>query len=162
MAGGPGRWVEEGGFPPRPAPVRERRHRSLTAAPVAQTVSSAGTPVAKAAAPVTDAAKPVASAVTPPLTDAAEDRIEVVVADEERVVLRSDLRVGLVVIERDAVAGLDHEEGPEPGGSRQTEDLREERRRGLLVAAPHDGVVELHAHAVVQSFPSTVSSTRSL
>ena len=44
--------------------------------------------------------------------DATEDLVEVVLANQERVVLLNDLVVHLVEIERDAVVHLDDEERP--------------------------------------------------
>ena len=61
------------------------------------------------------AARRVGPVLEPALADAAEDGVEVVFADQERIVLRGDLAVGLVEVERDAVVELDDEERPEPG-----------------------------------------------
>src|SRR5437763_2823980 len=83
----------------------------------------------------------------PPLGDPTEDLVELVLADEERVVLRRDLAVHVVIVERHAVAGLADTERPARRRLRQPEELGEERRRALLVPAPDDRVVELHAHA---------------
>jgi hypothetical protein len=82
-----------------------------------------------------------------PVPDAAEGGVELVLAHEERVVLGGDLAAGLGEVQRDGVVGLDHEKMPEPGGRRQAENLAQEGRRPLLVAAGDDGVVQLHAHA---------------
>ena len=80
--------------------------------------------------------------------------------------LGGDIALALVIVERDAVAGLDDEEGPEAYGRRQAEDLCEERRGCLLVSTPDNRVVELHAHEDAADWerrsPSTTSSTRSL
>src|SRR5437899_1366458 len=89
----------------------------------------------------------VGPVVEPALRDPAEDLVELVFTDEERVVLRRDLAVDVVKVERHAVARLDDAERPERRRLRQPEDLGEERRRPLLVPAPDDGVVELHAHS---------------
>ena len=53
----------------------------------------------------------------PALADPRKDRIEVFLADEEGVVLGGNLAVGLVEVERDAVAEVDNEERPESGSS---------------------------------------------
>ena len=46
----------------------------------------------------------------PALGDAAEDLVELLLRHDERIVLSGDLTSGLVVVERHAVRGLDHEE----------------------------------------------------
>ena len=48
--------------------------------------------------------------VDPALGDATEDLVELLLRHDERVVLSRDLTIGLVVVERHAVRGLDHEE----------------------------------------------------
>src|SRR5205807_1539008 len=88
----------------------------------------------------------VGPVVEPPLGDPTEDLVELVLADQERVVLRRDLALDVVVVERHLVADLDDAKGPEARRRLQPEDLGEERRRPLLVPAPDDGVIELHAH----------------
>src|SRR5215475_1955528 len=90
----------------------------------------------------------------PLLADAAEDPVEVVFAYQEGVMLGGNLAFPLVEIERDAVVGLDDEEGPEAHGRRQAENLGEEGRRSPLVTAPDDGMVQLHAHEVAKLAPS--------
>src|SRR5215510_11117438 len=62
---------------------------------------------------------------------AGEDVVELLLADEESVVLRGDVVVALVKIERDVVVDLDHEERAEGDGRRPAEDLRQEGRRSL-------------------------------
>ncbi|CAI8845146.1 protein of unknown function [Methylocaldum szegediense] len=61
---------------------------------------------------VIDLAAPVLSGIGPvielPLADAAKNAIEIVLADQEGVVMRVDGTVGLVEIERDTIAELDH------------------------------------------------------
>src|SRR5207245_7405353 len=79
----------------------------------------------------------------PPVPDAAEDGVELVLTHEERVVLGDDLSAGLCEVQRDGVVGLDHEKMPEPGGRWQAENLVQEGRRPLLVTAGDDGVVQL-------------------
>ena len=79
--------------------------------------------------------------------DASEDLVELVLGDQERVVLPGDLAIGIGEVERDAVAGRHDEEVPERLGCRQPEDLRQKRRRFLLVASGDDRVVQLRNHA---------------
>ncbi len=76
--------------------------------------------------------------------DAREHRVELVLADEECEVLQRD-RLGLllVVVDRDVVGEIDDEEMHEAARRRQAEDLGQERRRFLLIAAPDDRVIEL-------------------
>src|SRR6185369_2005978 len=108
-----------------------------------------------AAAPViaVDLAGPrptgVGPMLEPALADAAEDLVEVIVADQEGIVLRGDFTIALVKVERDAVVDLDHEEGTEASGPRPPQHLGEKGRRSPFVAAPDDGVVQLHAHAPI-------------
>src|SRR5713101_7038983 len=78
----------------------------------------------------------------PPVPDAAEGGVELVLAHEERVVLGDDLSAGLGEVQRDGVVGLDHEKMPEPGGRRQAENLAQEGCRPLLVTAGDYGVVQ--------------------
>jgi hypothetical protein len=74
-------------------------------------------------------------------------------------VLRCDLPGGLGEVQRDAIVGLDHEKVTKPGWRRQAGNPGQERRRPLLVTARDDGVVQLHAHAVI--VPSQQASERS-
>src|SRR5262249_1544447 len=92
------------------------------------------------------------------LDDAPVDLVELVLRHDEGVVLRRDVAVDVVEVHRDAVAELDHEERPEACGLGQPEHLREKRRRLLLVAAPHDRVIELRGHrgTSVVSVPPTI------
>src|SRR5882672_3451133 len=83
-------------------------------------------------------------------TDAGERSIEVFFADQERIVLGGDFAFGLVAIERDAVAQFDHQKWSEPDGRWLAEKSGEKRRGGLLVVAPDNGVIELHAHVGIQ------------
>src|SRR5262245_52952990 len=86
---------------------------------------------------VVDLAAPGLAGVGPVVelsgADAAEDVVEVVLGDQEGVVLRGDVVVALVEIERDVVVDLDHEEGAEGGGRGPAEDIRQEGRRSLPV-----------------------------
>src|SRR5215470_15137053 len=81
------------------------------------------------------------------LANPAERGVELLLPDEKGVVLGGYRAAGLGEVQGHAVVGLDHEEVAEPGGRGQAEYAGEERRRPLLVAARHDGVVQLHAHA---------------
>jgi hypothetical protein len=74
--------------------------------------------------------------------DPAEDLVELVLSDQERVVLRGNRVIGLVVVEREAVVDVNDEEGTEASRSREAQDLGEKGRRPLLVAAPDDRVIE--------------------
>jgi len=85
--------------------------------------------------------------VEPTGKDAPEDLVEVVFADQERVVLLRDFAVHLMEIERDAVVHLDDEERLEDGCRGPAKDLCEKGGRPLLVTAPNDRVVQLHCHA---------------
>src|SRR3954454_4171426 len=76
---------------------------------------------------------------------ARKDLIEVFFANEEGVVLNTDLAILLIKIQRYAVVELDDEKRPERLCCRQPQKLREKSGRLPLVAAPDDGVVELHA-----------------
>jgi hypothetical protein len=110
-AGGPGRWVEEGG------PSRPDR---LALPPVPSTELG----IAAAVGPGDDSRRwlsgslkytprpPSLWLISPPgsgpvvqaALDPAEDRAEVVLADQERLVLGRDLDVRLVIVERDTAA----------------------------------------------------------
>src|SRR5207302_9766143 len=68
-------------------------------------------------------------------------------ADEERIVLRLHLVVGVAEIERHAVVELYREEvRAERFRFRQAEELGEEIRRIALAAHVDDRMVQLHAH----------------
>src|SRR6185503_3573836 len=79
--------------------------------------------------------------------DARKDLIKIFFADKEGVVLNADVAILLIKIQRYAVVELDDEKRSERLCWRQPQNLREKSGRLLLVAAPDDGVVELHAHA---------------
>ena len=86
-----------------------------------------------------------AQSLSPSLADAGNALVEVVFAYQEGGVLGAYLAVDLVEVES--------------GRSRQAQDLREACRRLLLVAAPDDGVVELHTHVtILLSWPTGMSS----
>src|SRR5262245_22521788 len=115
---------------------------------------------------VVDRTRPALAGIRPvldaALADAREDLIELVLADQERIMLGGDLAIRVVEVERYRVAELDHQERSEPAGWRQPEHLGEKSRRLLLVAAPDDGVVEFcrhlfsslhHSFAQAKNFP---------
>src|SRR5688500_11899259 len=89
---------------------------------------------------VLERVRPVVEAA---LADAPEDLVELLLADEERVVLQANRAPHRVKVERDAVVDLDDEEGAERARRWPPEDLAEERGGALLVDAPDDRVVEL-------------------
>src|SRR5262249_18474523 len=81
--------------------------------------------------------------------DAPEDLVELFVADQKRVMLGGNLAIGLMEVERDAVAERYHEKRSKACRCRQAEDAGKERRQPLLVAAPDKRVIELHAHIMI-------------
>src|SRR5207248_404912 len=86
--------------------------------------------------------------VEPALLDAAEDGVEFLLRDEERVVLLLDLVVGVAEVERHVVCELDREEvRAERLRLRQAEERGKEIGRGAFVAHVDDGVIELDAHS---------------
>ena len=85
------------------------------------------------------------------LLDPREDRVELGIADQERVVLRRDLAVRRDEVEVRAVPGCDHIEGSPVNRRRQAEHLGEELRRRPRIACRQDGVVELDCHDVLRS-----------
>src|SRR3954470_12610348 len=92
--------------------------------------------------------------------DASKDLIEVFFADEEGVVLNTDLAILLIKIQRYAVVELDDEKRSERPCWRQPQNLREKFGRLPLVAAPDDGMVELHAHVAMLLVDLSVASGR--
>src|ERR1700722_6419676 len=80
------------------------------------------------------------------LRDATEDLVEFILGNKKRVVLGLHGGIGLVKVERDVVGSADDEEGPEARRRAEAQDLGQEGRRRLLVATPHDGVVEPYRH----------------
>src|SRR6185503_2035123 len=93
-------------------------------------------------------ARRIRPVLEPALADASEDAIELVLADQKRVVLDGDVAVRVAEIERHAVVELDDEEMAGALRRRAAEDLGQERRRAPLVATPDDRVVERDAHAL--------------
>src|SRR5205085_1931236 len=61
--------------------------------------------------------------VQAPFADAAEDRVELGLVDQKCVVLRGDVAIDLVVVQRDPVADLDHEERTEARRRRQPQHV---------------------------------------
>ncbi len=80
------------------------------------------------------------------ITDSGEDLVELFFADQERVVLGGNLAVVIVEVDGDIVVERDDEHRPERSGARQTEYFSEKGGRLLLVSAPDDCVIKLHAH----------------
>ena len=62
-----------------------------------------------------------------------------------------DVAVQLDEIERHVVVELDAQERPERLGGRQSQDLRQKSRGGLLVPRRYDGVIQMNAH--LRAFP---------
>src|SRR5581483_7286829 len=109
---------------------------------------------APAAVPGVELAGDVVVGVGPvghvPGPDAAEDLVELPLADEEGVVLVEDLAVAVVdEVECDVVVDDDAEERAEGLRLAEAQDLGQERGRDLLVPGVDDRVVELDGHAAV-------------
>ena len=79
-------------------------------------------------------------------SDAAEDLVELSLADEEGVVLRIRRAVVIGEIERDIVVNLHDEKRTERCGFGEAEDLGQESGRFLLVPDADDRMVQLDAH----------------
>jgi hypothetical protein len=71
---------------------------------------------------------------------------EVSFADQEGVVLRPDRALAVGKVERDAVVQFNHVEMAEARRRWSAQHLGQELRRGALVRAPDDGVIELDGH----------------
>jgi hypothetical protein len=82
----------------------------------------------------------------PSRSDAAEDLVELSLADEEGVVLWIRRTVVVGEIERDIVVDLHDEKGTERRGFGEAEDLGQEGGRFLLVPDADDRMVQLDAH----------------
>jgi hypothetical protein len=91
----------------------------------------------------------VSPILKPALANAAEDGIEVVFVDQESVVLKRNVSVDLIKIERRSVVERNDHKWAEAGRRGQAEDFREKRCGALLVAAPDDGVVEPNTHVAL-------------
>ena len=92
------------------------------------------------------------------VADLAEDRVELVLGHQERVVLGVDFLAvrHLRVVEADVVGDSHHQEMSERLRVRQVEQLGQKSRRFLLVLRGDDGVVQLDAHvAPVNQFRLT-------
>ena len=104
-----------------------------------------------------DLAGPLAARVGPVLqpadVDLAVDRVEVVLGNQKRVMLRVDLlAVGYIgVVEGRAVLERDGQEAPERHRARQPEQLADKLSGLPLVAGGDDGVVESDRHGACQS-----------
>src|SRR4029077_19620815 len=95
------------------------------------------------------------------LADPAKDFIELSLADEEGIVLRGDLAVGIHEIDVDAVGGRDHEERPPPLRSRQAQDFSQKRRRCFAVSGPYNGVIEINRHLTARAGIPARANSRS-
>src|SRR5262245_30462416 len=80
----------------------------------------------------------------PARANAAEDRVELGLADQKRVVIRLDLLLALHEVEAHAVVGGDHGEVAEARRSRKSENLAQKLRGARGVTGVHDRVVELY------------------
>ena len=82
-----------------------------------------------------------------PFGDPAEDRVEIVFAHQERVVLGPDVVTGVDERECDLVGSRHLDERTPSVRGRQAEDLGEELGRTLVVTRVHDRVIEANCHA---------------
>src|SRR3954470_11001895 len=97
--------------------------------------------------------------------DPAEDLVEVGVADQECVVLGVDWSVVVGEVQGDVVVDLYHQERAVRDRLVQAQDLGQERRRLMLVADGHDGVVQLDGHGtplITTLAPSSESAPRTI
>ncbi len=78
--------------------------------------------------------------------DPPEDLVELLLADQERIVLRDDRVPGLQVVQGHVVAGLHTHERTEGLRGRQAEQVGQEPCAGDLVRGGDDRVVELNGH----------------
>ncbi|MNE67564.1 hypothetical protein D3C80_1631790 [compost metagenome] len=76
---------------------------------------------------------------------AREHLVEGRVVEQKGIVLQAD-RVIVVVVQRHSVIELHDQHRAKRRRGGQPEQVGQERCRTLLVAAPDDGVIELHAH----------------
>src|SRR5262245_44098564 len=72
----------------------------------------------------------------PAIAHPGENRVELALADQKGIVLRNDIAGCIHVVEIDVVLRVDHLEWSPVPRRRETEDLRQEGRRGLAVASP--------------------------
>ena len=82
------------------------------------------------------------------LADAPEDSVELVLADEKRVVLHFDVARRLNEIEGDGIVELDAEKRADAHRRRAAEHLGQKPCRGLRIPRRNDGVIELDRHGV--------------
>ena len=75
------------------------------------------------------------------LLHAGEDLVELILADQERVVLAGGISVGVCKVERDVIAGWHDEEMPNGWGAGRPRISDEKRGRFVFVASSDDGVV---------------------
>ena len=80
--------------------------------------------------------------------DPAEDHVELRLADQERIVLRMWGTVVVGEVERNVICDLNNQKGTKGRWLRQTEDLRQEGCRLLLVAYADNRVVQLNSHKI--------------
>src|SRR5437762_7764588 len=129
-----------------PATVRTRQNLEQMAIRVDEVEASSALVVVDLAGTLLEGIGPVLECAS---ADAREDRIEVVLVDQEGVVLGNDAKVARVEeVERGSVVELDDEKVPEGFGRRQAEKVGEKGGRRLLVAAMDDRVVEPNAHGL--------------
>lgn len=120
---------------------------------------------AAAAIPVVDHARLAPTRVRPILqafaADPVKGSVEVLLTNKEGVVLRRDRTCRFREVQRDVVIGLNYEKVREPCWRLQAQDLCQEVCRPLLVAARHDGVIQLHAHPMIVRSPASGIATGS-
>src|ERR1700757_726510 len=94
------------------------------------------------------------------LPDPRQHLVELRLADQEGVVLVRQLAVLLLrqKIQRYPIAQRNRKEGPERPRRSQAEYAADEAGRALRIPAPHDGVIELHAHGLSPSLCSPDST----
>ncbi len=102
-----------------------------------------------------DLARPLAARVRPvlqpPRLDLAVDRVEVVLGNQKRVMLRAYLLGRIGVVEGRAVLELHGQEAAERHWTRQPEQLADKLSGLPLVAGGDDGVIESNGHCACQS-----------
>jgi len=84
-------------------------------------------------------------------TDATEDLVELVFADEEGVVLNDELAIRPDEVEGDSVVERDGVKGPEPDRRRSPEDFGQEGRGRLRIAGVNDRVIQFNGHVALQA-----------
>src|SRR5690349_3636499 len=82
----------------------------------------------------------------PVYLQANERPVEIVVAEQERVMLGGDRRIVVVEVQRHLVVEPDDQHRPERLWRRQAEKFDQKMCRPVLVAAPDNGVVQLSTH----------------